>query len=403
MFQQYLEQLNSSDSAQRRQAIIKLAQLAEPRALKYLAQRYKVESDAALRALIIKAGEHIRRVATERQQNAQVQLPVPSLPAAAAAEPPDPEPEFFRPLPAGQSSHSIAPVLRKSESVPAQPSQPAQPKPISERDRQRAKEFLDRAYGYQTSGDQARAVLMLARALRTNPSLKNERGVQGLAAALVGGDGRNSVELVLEAAERVKVKAPLFDTELIDVVIAAAVLFVMIVIFSIAVFYGSAILNLQIYSFFTGLPFDPISVQREVATAALQILPEVARNTSVTLLGTVLNLMIVYWVGTLLGGTGSVVRYLKVMLSLYVVLYLLLSIGLGMLALSLLNPSISDDLATIGMLVLTGAVLSFLGGQVYLTSRVQEFNVINAAVSVLVGSIAAGLLVTLMGFAGIPL
>ncbi|MFQ3536877.1 MAG: hypothetical protein SNJ58_13485, partial [Aggregatilineales bacterium] len=248
-----------------------------------------------------------------------------------------------------------------------------------------------------------RAALMLARALRTNPSLKSERGVQGLAAALVGGDGRNSVELVLEAAERVRVKAPMFDTELIDVVIAAAVLFVMIVIFSAAVFYGSAILTLQIALFFLGQPFDPVSVQREVAATTLEILPEVARNTSVMLVGTVFNLMIVYWVGTLMGGTGSVVRYLKVMLSLYIVFYLLMAIGLGMLALSLLNPSIGDSLGPIGMLVLTGALLSFLGGQVYLTSRVQEFSIINAAGSVLVGNIAAGLLVNLMGLVGIPL
>ncbi|PJF32185.1 MAG: hypothetical protein CUN51_00725 [Candidatus Thermofonsia Clade 1 bacterium] len=405
MVEQYLEQLNSLDAAQRREAIIQLGKLGDPRALPHLAQRYKVEPDAALRNLILKAGKHIQQATVERQQRSQIPVSVPasapSVPVQPARSPledlPDPEPELFETLPNERPSRSAIAVIEKPERA-LKPALEPQPKRVTERDRQRAKEFLDRAYGYRANGEMARATLMLAQALRTDPDLKHQPGVEGLALDLVGGDGKNSIGLVLEAAQQVKIKAPAFDRELIDVVIAAAVLFVMIVIFSVATFYGLTILILQITSTILGETIDTVALQSELASYTFQVvLPESARNTSVTLLSTVFNLMIVYWVGTWMGGTGSVVRYLKVMLGLYVIFYLLLSLGLGMLVYSVFNPSLAETLPTAGLLTITGAVLSFLVGQVYLTSRVHEFNIVNAMVSVIAGGIIAGLITTILG------
>ncbi|MDW8299672.1 MAG: hypothetical protein RML95_10075 [Anaerolineae bacterium] len=420
MIERYLEQLNSPNVAQRREAILALGKLRDPRALPHLAQRYKIEPDVELRDLIIKAGKYIQQAAAERQPESQVPTQTPSAVPITPSSPvsgqqtsvrpaqssiddlPDPDPELFAPLPGERPSRAVTPLTQQSKRLPERAPKPVsepQPvkKPVTERQRTRAKEHLQRAYGYQANGDSARATIMLARALRTDPELKYQPGVQGLAMSLVGGDGRNATELVLEAAQQLKVKAPMFDQELIDVVLAAIGLFVMIVVFSVATFYGTSILGLRIASMFFGETFDPVSIQRELAAYTLQtLLPETARNTSVTLLGTVFNLMIVYWVGTWMGGSGSVVRYLKVMLSLYIVFYLLLSISLGLMVFGVFNLSTAEDLIPVGLLSLVGSVLAFIVGQVYLTSRVQEFSFVHAAVSVIAGGLVAGFIINLL-------
>ncbi len=441
MLKSYLDQLNSSDAAQRRAAIIALGKLGDPVALPHLAQRYKIEPDPQLRDLIAKAGKHIQQVAAEQKRRsqelaavspaAQPQAPRPAIkplvtppqPAQRAVndafdedDPPEwtPEPQARQlsakrqtlPVLAPLSAPMDQPSRRTNLSAPVAPTievQPLPQAPVSERARRRAKGFLESAYAYQTSGDPAKATLMLARALRTDPDLKDEPGVRGLAMALVGGDGKNSIELVLDAAGRVKVGFALFDRELIDFVLAAALLFVVTIAFNVALFYGTSVLTLQIAAVFFGEGFDYYSLQRELAAYTVQtLIPETARTTSVTLLGTVFNLMIVYWVGTWMGGSGSLVRFLKVMLSWYTVFYFLLAAGLGAMVWGVFNPA-SGDFITVGILMLVGAVLLFLAGQVYLTSRVQEFSFINAAASVIVGAMVAGVIVNILGLFGIPL
>lgn len=419
MISQYLAQLQHSDPAKRREAIIALGKLADPSALPHLAQRYKVESDPALRDLIVKVGKHIQQVAAERKRASQavtsdspVKLRTPSsalsapvqtvVSEAPAAEPPEPlpkrsdlpEPEVFYPIDE-EAPAQVKPAVKRSP-------QSAQ-KPVTERDRQRAQEFLKSAFAYQTSSDPQRAILMLARALQRDPELAQRRDVQGLAYALVGGDGRNSPALVLEAAKRVKVSAPLFDSELFGVILSAVVLFLAVIVFDVASFYSGSTLALLIESFFTGVPFDSAEVQRELAAYTFQVVvPSALENTPLTLLSTVFNLMIVYWVGTMFGGTGSVLRYLSVMLILYVVFCLLLSLGLGMMVFGVLNPS-ANSLIQFGPITLIGAVLLFLVGQVYLTTRVHQFSFINAAASVIVGAILTGLITRILQSFGVPL
>jgi hypothetical protein len=422
MFEQWLAQLQHSDPAKRREAIIALGKLADPGALPHLAQRYKVESEPALRDLIVRAGKHIQQVAAERKRESQaaklaaatpVKLRTPSAEPSApvvafsdtldtaasrslAPSPSDddmPEPEMFYPL-RDEAPVRVEPKVERAR-------QSAQ-KPVSERDRERAQELLKSAFAYKTSGDSQRAILMLARALQRDPDIAQRRDVQGLAYALIGGDKRKATELVLEAAKRVKVNAPLFDSEIFEVVLAAVVLFLMVIVFNVASFYGSSTLGLLIESFLFGVSFDSAEIQRELAEYAVQVVvPSALESTPLTLLGTVFNLMIVYWIGTIFGGTGSVIRYLKVMLSLYVVFYLLLSIGLGMMVFGVLNPS-AESLIQFGPITLVGAVLLFIVGQVYLTTRVQEFSFVNAIASVIAGGILTGIVVRVLQSFGVP-
>jgi len=275
-------------------------------------------------------------------------------------------------------------------------------KPVTERDRQRAHRHLRSAYAYQASGDAQRAVQMLARALRLNPELAQEKGVQGLAYALVGGDARNATDLVLEAAESVKVDAPLISGELFGIVLSAAALFLMIIVFNVALFYGGSTLDLLISNILFGTPFNTAEIQAELGLLAFQVVvPSALQWTPLTVLSTVFNLMMVYWVGTLMGGTGSVVRFLSVMLSLYAVFFLLLSVGFGMMVFGVFNPNL-DALIQFGPITLIGAVLIFIVGQVYLSARVQEFSFINAAASVIAGDIVTGIVVRILQSFGVP-
>jgi hypothetical protein len=417
MFEQWIAQLQHSDPAKRREAIIALGKLADPRALPYLVRCYEVEREPDLRDLIAKAGRRIQQVAAERKPVPITEAPKPPemppapspkdvsqitspTPAEPAAMPPAPsledddfpEPVFY-PLP-DEAPVQVGPNVKRAP-------QPTQ-KPVTERDRQRAHEYLRSAYAYQTSGDSRRAVLMLARALWRNPELAQEGGVQGLAHALVGGDARNAIERVLEAAEGVRVNAPLISSELFGIILSAAALFLMIIVFNVALFYGGSTLGLLIGNVLFGTPFDTAEIQAGLGLLAFQVVvPSALQWTPLTVLSTVFNLMMVYWIGTLIGGTGSVVRFLSVMLSLYAAFFLLLSVGFGMMVFGVFNPSVAS-LIQFGPITLIGAGLLFIVGQVYLSARVQEFSFISAAASVIVGDIVTGIVVRILQSFGVP-
>jgi hypothetical protein len=431
MLDQWLTQLQHSDPAKRREAILALGKLADARALPHLAQLYKTESDPTLRELAAKAGKHIQQSAAQRKRRTDELPHVPPfvLDDSLLTTPPDPTPPAFPepppytpPAPATPPRYTppppdalpdpdefdrLTPAAAAAKPAAQAESAPPPDKPISERDRQRAKSLLQSAYNYQTSGDSANALVTLAKALRLDPDLAGQSSAVGLASALVGGSGRESIGLVLARAERADLKqtqAPVVDSDLIDALIAAAVLFVVIVFFSVALVYGIVVFVFQANAVLLSTTISAADLQRELANFTLQtLLPEALRNTSVTLLTTIINLMIVYWVGTTMGGVGSVVRYLKVILSLYIAFYLLLLAGFGLIIFGALSGSQStlETLLPLGAYTLIGSVLLFIVGQIYLTMRVQEFGLGNAIASVFVGGAVAGFVLNIMGLFGV--
>src|SRR5579859_2253289 len=60
MFDSYIRQLNDADPTIRRQAIVALANLGDPRALPALATIYRNDPELTLRDLALKAGQHIK-------------------------------------------------------------------------------------------------------------------------------------------------------------------------------------------------------------------------------------------------------------------------------------------------------------------------------------------------------
>lgn len=434
MIDQWLTQLQHNDPAKRREAVLALGKLADARALPHLAQLYMTESDPTVRELVAKVGKHIQQRADERKRRTD-ELPhvppfapddslltTPSHPAPPAPKPPKasapplhtipaPPPRYTPPpandIPDPDEFYSLTPAVAAPKPAAKVKSAPPPDRPVSDRDRERARNLLQSAYSYQASGDSANALVSLAKALRLDPDLAQQSSAVGLASALVGGSGRESIALVLQRAERDDLKlakAPIVDSDLVDALIAAAVLFVVIVFFSVALIYGLAIFAFQVNAALFGTTISAADLQRELADFTLQtLLPETMRNTSVTILTTIINLMIVYWVGTNMGGVGSVVRYLKVMLSLYIVSYLLLLAGLGLIIFGALsgNQSTLETFIPLGAYTLIGAVLVFLVGQIYLTMRVQEFGFVNAIASVFVGGFVSAIVLNILGWFGV--
>ncbi|MEB2288205.1 MAG: HEAT repeat domain-containing protein [Anaerolineae bacterium] len=117
MLDTYLLQLRSDDPAQRRAAIIALANSRDPAALRPLAETFKNDPDPALRELALKAGRYLRQYPREES-------------------------------------------VVEGE--------------VAERDRDLAKKLLDAATNYHLEGDKGRAVENLGKALSLNPALHKE-------------------------------------------------------------------------------------------------------------------------------------------------------------------------------------------------------------------------------------
>jgi hypothetical protein len=131
MIDDLLNQLHSADPNHRRQAIMALANTQDPAVLPHLADIYRNDPDPLLRDLALKAGRYIRQASDDGQ-------------------------------PSGE------------------------PPPISERDQEMAKGYLESAIGFHTRGDHARAVENLGKALSINPALPKETYVANLIVAATG-------------------------------------------------------------------------------------------------------------------------------------------------------------------------------------------------------------------------
>ncbi|HEX3051399.1 MAG TPA: HEAT repeat domain-containing protein [Aggregatilineaceae bacterium] len=146
MINDLLHQLNSPDPAQRRSAIIALANSRDPSALSSLARIYQTDPDPALREMALKAGRYIQQYAKQQQQAS------------------------------GSSYTASAGATSTGADKP----------PISKRDEELARGYLDAATGHATAGDRIRALENLGKALSLNPTLQKESFVMNLIMNLTG-------------------------------------------------------------------------------------------------------------------------------------------------------------------------------------------------------------------------
>jgi ABC-type multidrug transport system permease subunit len=145
MLDTYLRQLSSDDPAQRREAIVALANSRDPAALKPLAATFKNDPDPALRELALKAGRYVRQYA---------------------------------------------------------PEEPGSEAEIAARDRDLARKLLDAATTYHLEGDKGRAVDSLGKALSLNPALQKEPFVANLVMSLTNMSVADAVPLLTHPDRR---------------------------------------------------------------------------------------------------------------------------------------------------------------------------------------------------------
>jgi len=136
--------LHSPDPAQRRRAIMQLAEARDPAALPLLADIYRNDPMPELRELALKAGRYIRQ------------------PVGATRAHPEP--------------------ATTSQSAPAL----ARPQEVSKRDAELAKSHLDAAINFHALGDPARAVEYLGKAISLNPALEKDRLFANLVMSVMG-------------------------------------------------------------------------------------------------------------------------------------------------------------------------------------------------------------------------
>ncbi len=165
MIEQWVQQLQSPDPQQRRQAIMALANARDLAALKPLAAVYHDDTEPALRDLALKAGRFIRQ---ENDQSAGPQT-------AEAAGTPDDEAEAEAP-PTGEV--------------------------VSKRDAELAQFYLDAAMNYQTLGDRGRALEHLGKALGMNPTLAKETFVANLMTLAAGMPADEALPILLHPDRR---------------------------------------------------------------------------------------------------------------------------------------------------------------------------------------------------------
>jgi hypothetical protein len=419
MFEDFIRQLTSDDPAQRRDAIIGMGKLGDPRALSYLGQVYKTDPDPALRDLAAKAGRHIQKLRQSappppiaptspfiedepprRASNLPDILANYTTPSANTYEPPSPA----APSVSDRYTHSESPIEPLAPIAPITPLQGkpqeidiSQAKPVSKQKQQQAKGRLNNAFAYKTRGNDQDALAELAYALQLDPGLAGDRSAINLASSLVGGSGKESIALVLKKSQEggaAKRQGLSFDTEIWDMLLSALILFVVIVLFSVAFFYATMIIQRVVFELANESAPQTGDIKEMFSGFSLQeILPDVLRTTAVTVGSTFFQTIVIYLVGTMMGGVASFIRFAKVMMNVQTVFYILIMVGFGLMIFGMFSDSMEtfQTMVQLGLLTLGIVVLGGVCIQGYVAGRVQEFGFFKGIASVAVGSTAAGL------------
>lgn len=450
MLEQYLEQLNSPDSAKRREAVIWIGRNGDPRALKHLAVVFKTDPDPAIRDLAGKAGRHIQNLQKQASTNSSGNVPpsqsiVPPSAAVPEAEYEESEPEpdslYIEPEPesrlpdilraytkpdsrpsgsGGDENPNRMPDILAAYTKPSTSSETAvQPasapgavptevpkvRGISEAKRNQARARLNSAFNYKTNGDDNNALADLAIAVKLDPSLAENQGAQNLAVALVGGTTKDAIKLVIQKSQEagaIKKRGPAYDSEIWDMVISLVVLFGVIALFSVALFYGLIIVSGALAPMLLrGRASDMSEFSRLFIEIPLKdVIGPILRLAAMTVGATFFQMVVTYGVGTMMmGGTGSFVRYLRVMMNVISLTYIVISVGFGLMIAAAVSGSRTqfETLGGIGALAIVGGLLGGLILEAWLTSRIHEFSIFKGFGAVMVGSSLSGFIAGALG------
>jgi tetratricopeptide (TPR) repeat protein len=187
MIESLLQQLQSPDPAERKQAIVALANTRNPEALAALQHVYQNDPELELREMALKAGRYIHMATTR---------------PAGSASPASPKPITgpVQPLSPTPITGPIQPLSPTPITGPVQPLSAAGE--VTQRDVELARGHLDAATGYFTQGDRARAIDSLGKALALNPRLQREPFAANLITTLTGRPVSEGVPILISPQAR---------------------------------------------------------------------------------------------------------------------------------------------------------------------------------------------------------
>ncbi|MHB8749753.1 MAG: hypothetical protein ACYDBJ_11275 [Aggregatilineales bacterium] len=444
---QYLARFRSATPEQRRDAIIKLGKSGDLRAIPLLQQIASMEPDPNLHDLIQKAIQHLQAPSVRSPAQPIVQSPERPVTPAFTPEPVS-SPSYTTSYSSYDTSLSNSPPSSYALSTEAAPTAIAPVKPVSERQRQLAKSRLDYALSLHVSKQSDKALSVLAEAARADPSILETQMGRNLAMALTDEPFERAIEIIHAKSRDPKVVGqagrPVFklsaSAELCDTAIELlGLLVVLVLLIALAALSITRIFDRAFGSQGNSLgtnmtaivATDIARVQQSNASpsaqatqiAALQELQQEQATLNQTiqattsslpalfsfalnlalrgLLSTVLGIIAAYIVGTVLGGSGSILRFFRYLMRAYIAVYLAVLISFGLLYFLNTNPNLAANVqAALGGLALllfgADALIGFLVID-YAAARGHQFGFFRGFASVLIGNIVLSILLGLLG------
>jgi len=373
-------QLNHSDPLERRKAIVALANRDDRAALDAVTRAALTDHDPAVRELASKAQAHL-----SKKLNIDAPQAAPNVAASAPVRP--------------------APQKRQPTASPqAQPTSKAPSVEVSAEDIAAAKGQLLNAYGARASGDRYGAQIALSRAFVFNPALREDPEVRELAAEVTGLDGSMAVVRLTmpppgkssghggsagnggDGANGGRAVAGSGDS--------LVILFVEYAIyFALVVFVTMISLNLArqssefVLSSMTSTARNAQSQRLLTAflsTSGPAILTAALGFAAISLIGLILwNVLVQLFCNVAMGGVAGFIRHQNAVFRVTIATTLVYAVVVLIWALTLKSPP--QTVASIGEL-LNGIILInslvAAGAQIYLVSRVHQFDMVRGFVGV---------------------
>lgn len=342
MLDDLIAQLQSRDPSERRQAIIALGRTKNLDALTALQNVYRTDTDSELRELARKAGAYIRQ-----QADASASAPPPAMSSASV----DDE-DAYKPSTASVPLRMYTPPA-PAEKPRAETRTSGREFTVSRDDIERAKGLMDSALSANMRGDNARAMRDLAQAIKLNPNLINDKYFGSVAASVTGTSGDEAVRMIVDGTQRkqfvddatTKVKRNVRDEKMANAKQSnsGGVLFELIIYLVINIVFPIilAVIVVQVArANFAGMEDPELAALGEITAADVLPFLDVSVGgliivglivTVALIISTLFQTFMIHIAALLLGGVGTFVHLLDVMLSFYnrfqPILYVLLGLN----------------------------------------------------------------------------
>ncbi len=356
----YLFQLKSLDPAVRREAITALGKAGEARALQPLEQLSTSDPDPDVRSLAVEVCRELEDL--QWKQFAE--------PAASAPEKPAP------------------PSLTVQQPYVQ----------VSSYKRRLAKGYLSHAFTFHSAGDEVNALAHLANTLKSDPNIANDKVARNLAANLMNQPEypEQAMAMVLQLIKENKIvypRQPLLDAAgrrtVAILLVGAVLLYLALVVFAATFTWnlqgGTSVAASDLLNLLAVI-FKPAVVSKQIPFAAGLFIMLLFGDISM------------YYVGAVLGGVGSLLRFVAGMVVAQAIVYLVVGFGIVLFPVFTFVPLGNGTVAAkINIMLLALGGLWAFGFQAFFAARAHRSPLQNGLLMVLAGTAIGSLLGGLIG------